>query len=738
MTLRTDTTARIPFAILGIFLLLASSTASLLIIHHHTQTIPSAANILDLNAVTRLRQTAETDLAAALNRIATQALTRIGRTPVTHPLKGTTDTILYDRLRHAILPNLTQYLLAQYTDDTHTDGTYALNIPLTNDTPDLTPDQITVTTHPLTLHRTTIPYLGPPPTTTSPAYLTATLPLTFTLTIHHHPTNHTEHATITTLITSRYPLLDRLTTDYQTSLSATPGPLWTFTTTTAILYTQLRAWKHHPTGNPANIVDNHHLALLLNAGLQLTTALTYHSIDPLALLSLLSHTKTTLAQPTPTPLQAFNQQTTPTGATYPTTTITHDTANLDAGDPTNTTIPTGPPLTLTDIADPILHTTTSLTLHYHRPPHDTTTDTIPYDTHTAQHITDSLTTHHAQGWSLTTITKTQTNNHTTTATLQTLAATIYRDQMHLLVANRIRAAYHTNPPGPPWHDGPIGPWTPTHLLPGPKHTTIPPKGTVTPGAALADEHYTVTYHRTHSYWNTTGNTTQWDNRTDTLTENITLTTILDWTGLINNTHDDITDILYHNTTLADPNLHDTLAAYQTTHPDSQPEKQRLITTRNNTGTTSLTTTINGTIPPWVIPEAWHALNDILYTLQTLTTNCNATTYPYPPTLIDHALADLTTQLADHLHGTLGYPLYHPGAAYLSVGKKTVYCAASGSSPPSTPPSAKPAPSSKKNSTTPSPTPSPRQATTPPPPSTTPSPTPPTPSKKNSRSPSPHP
>ena len=142
-TFTTDTTARIPFAILGVFLLLASSTASVLIIHHQADTIPAPTQLLDLNAITRLRQAAETDIAAALNRAGVQALARIGRQPVTTPAHGTTQDTLYNRLRHAIYPNITQYLMAQYTDDQYTDGTYALNIPLTNDTPTLTPNDIT-------------------------------------------------------------------------------------------------------------------------------------------------------------------------------------------------------------------------------------------------------------------------------------------------------------------------------------------------------------------------------------------------------------------------------------------------------------------------------------------------------------------------------------------------------------------------------------------------------------------
>jgi hypothetical protein len=671
--LRSDTNARIPFAILGILLLIASSLASTIIIHLDTQQAIPTTSILDLNAITRLTQTAQNDITNALNRAATQALITIGHTPVQTPTNGTRHDTLIHRLQHAVYNNLTQYLLAQYTDNQYTDGTYTITIPLTNDTPHLTPDQITFTTINLTLHRTTIPLLGPDPILNSPAYLQATLPLPITITPYTDPTTiiKNQTLTITTLITSRYLLLQTLTDDYQHQLTTTPGPLWTFTTTTSTLYSLTRAWKHHHTGRPTNIVDNHHLTLLINTGLLLTQTQTLHTTNPLTILSLLSHTHQTLTQPDPPPLQTFNTQNTQTGTTINTTTITQGTANLDAGDTLTTPIPTSPLLTLQSLTDPILHTTTAVTLTFTKPDNPDQTETIPYNT---TQLTTTITDRQTNGWTLTTTTPITTHNTTTLATLQNLTATIYHATLATTVTNRTQATIHIDPPGPPWTDGPTTPWIPTTITTGPKTNITPPKGTITHNTSLYQENYTVTYTRTHTYTQTIDNTTIYHNTTDTTTENITLHTILQTTAPIDNTSDDITDILYTNTTLNDPNLQDTPTTYLTLHPDTDPDKQTLITTQHNTGTTSLQTTIQGTIPDWVLTETWDALTTIATTLANITTTTNATDTPYPPDLIHTTITTLTNHYLTNITDYLDYTTYHPGPLFQSTGKKAVYYA----------------------------------------------------------------
>ncbi len=252
----------------------------------------------------------------------------------------------------------------------------------------------------------------------------------------------------------------------------------------------------------------------------------------------------------------------------------------------------------------------------------------------------------------------------------------------MVVSNRTVIYTQTNTPGPPWEEGDIGPWHVCLCQPGAKCSTIPLKGDIIPGSSLYQEHYNVTYERTHCWWqdidvNLSGNHTViriWDNRTDTMIESVSLDTLLQWAASFGGTHDDVTDILYENDTLQDPNLQETLDTYRGQHPDSQPEKQQLITTLGNTGATGLQTEIPGLIPQWVQTTSWEAFEDIWDNLSQLTLNhgCNATQYPYPLTLLDHTIANLSALFTAHIQENLAYDRYHPGQRFCSVGMKAVF------------------------------------------------------------------
>ena len=159
-----------------------------------------------------------------------------------------------------------------------------------------------------------------------------------------------------------------------------------------------------------------------------------------------------------------------------------------------------------------------------------------------------------------------------------------------------------------------------------------------------------------------------------MTEAVNLETLLQWAASLGGTHDDITDILYENDTLQDPNLKDTLDTYLEQHPDSQPEKQQLISTLGNIGATGLQTEIPGCIPHWVQTDIWAAFRELWHDLGDLTVDpaCNATRYPYPPTLLDHTVSNLSAQFTIHLQEYRAYELYHPGQYFRSVGMKAVY------------------------------------------------------------------
>ena len=196
--------------------------------------------------------------------------------------------------------------------------------------------------------------------------------------------------------------------------------------------------------------------------------------------------------------RSFNQQRIPNGTTYDTRNLTQGSANIDAGDNLTDPIQTGPLLSLSDLAADILYNITSVTLEFTKLPHLIDYDDVAYTNETSDQIASIIQTRHENGWILSNLTKHYVLNETTNHAMQALAATAYRDSMSMVVSNRSLIFLHTDPPGPPWEDGGIGPWYVCLCQPGIKHTTMPPKGDIIPGSPLYHEQYNVTYERTHS------------------------------------------------------------------------------------------------------------------------------------------------------------------------------------------------------------------------------------------------
>ena len=74
--------------------------------------------------------------------------------------------------------------------------------------------------------------------------------------------------TVETVITSRYPLLKDLTDEYGERLNGT-NAVMTETTAFAMAYTWGRGYLQYSKNTPLNIVDNMHLALIMNGALLL-------------------------------------------------------------------------------------------------------------------------------------------------------------------------------------------------------------------------------------------------------------------------------------------------------------------------------------------------------------------------------------------------------------------------------------------------------------------------------------
>ncbi|NOR60344.1 MAG: hypothetical protein GQ469_06920 [Methanosarcinales archaeon] len=96
------------------------------------------------------------------------------------------------------------------------------------------------------------------------------------------------------LILARYPLLESLTTEYETRLNGS-NALMTETTAFAMGYTWARGYlQYSKSRNPKNIVDNEHLSLIVNGALMLDQGFVFNSVDPESIIEYGMQTKKTL------------------------------------------------------------------------------------------------------------------------------------------------------------------------------------------------------------------------------------------------------------------------------------------------------------------------------------------------------------------------------------------------------------------------------------------------------------
>ncbi len=96
---------------------------------------------------------------------------------------------------------------------------------------------------------------------------------------------YTQNTNVTTLVTSRYLLLKELCEEYEKRISGT-RPLMIETTSAAMAYTWARGYLQFAKREPANIVNNTHLGLIVNAATLLDQGFVFNSADPVSIIDL--------------------------------------------------------------------------------------------------------------------------------------------------------------------------------------------------------------------------------------------------------------------------------------------------------------------------------------------------------------------------------------------------------------------------------------------------------------------
>ncbi len=681
----SDQRARIPFSVIGVFLLLGSSLTAVYISRLELEKSKEIARSLDVREIEYLLYSFEADLTNALNLAGMKALKEIGKHPVILSSLGASEQINQYRLKAIIKEELNVYLTGHYLYNMFSDGHYAINVLLENETSILSTDNISLQPCIMQLERFSIPSIGPLGTMNYSTYLVVSLPVHIEirqLNQYDWTLLTTRNVLVSSILTSRFPLLECLMNEYRQSINGTFSSLWTFTTVLSNLYSLLRGFKHYRCGRPLNVMDNRHLSVILNSGLLLEQGLVFGSVDPLGLVDLAREIKHSLKQTPSDALTIFNDEMDGEGYAVESENLSKGSANADAESPVNESIDISPCFNLSEIAERILYTLSSATFHFQNEAGEINDELIEFEGDVQARINEVIIQQSNQSFYLTGVTKHLITNTTTLARLGTIISDMYHDTMSTKVLDRGIIAELWGDPGEGWTDGGYSPWNATSMLPVVKKELTPQKGHVIPGCAVYEERYNVTYERNHTWWrieeqSVNGTMTQiiiWNNRTDQLIETVCLQSILQHWVSYQATQDDIVDVLYLNETLNDLNLQDTIDTYLALYNDSGVEKQELISTRNNTGFIDLVAVVPGVSALWVLDEAWSALEQIFESVRhiALDPDIDAEHHPDPIQLVEKAKNDLLAKYTQNISDYLDFSTYHPGPEFLSVGKKAVY------------------------------------------------------------------
>ena len=675
-----DDHARIPFSIIGIFLILGSSFTTVYVTKLETEKVEEISNTIDFDEVENLLRYAEADIATALNTAALKGLKMIGETPVTSFSRDKCEEINRNRLKDVIMDELNVYLTGNYLYGSFNDGRYAVDvvIPDGEEYPVTCIDQIGFSKDVvMKMNRFTIPVIGPEGEVKHVTYWVVYVPVKVEVKKLDEPSMNKvvtiRTINVSTIITSRYPFLENLVYEYEDTINGVK-PLWSFTTILANIYTLFRGYKHWSTGEPINVVDNVHLAPLVNGGLLMEQGFVFGSVDLMSLVDFtIESGKALRGSIAGSALDEFNEMKDATDGRYnvDTSMLSKDPANKDAGDPFGTKINDCPEINLSEIARVPLYNLASILLYFE----DEEGNSLPpveLFQPTGEDIQREVEKQLNMSHRLINVEKgTMIKNETTVDKIKEIISIVYSTEMKTNVKRDPTPIITLGS-----HNGyPIDNGTSSWVFKSASFkNTIdkPAKGSVLPGCILYGEVYDVYWEREHYYSKNVNGSWSFYTTVDTKTEeDVTLKVILNYYSRYNGTENDIEDVFYRNISVDDENLEDTVEKYVDNY--FKPNLDSLIKTGSGD---YYIETIHGDYEPWVEVETWDALDEILNMISSIKQNpsINSTTYPDPVDLMEEVKKDLLSKFSSNISKYLNEDVYKNNILFKSVGKKTVYLA----------------------------------------------------------------
>ena len=675
-----DERARIPFSVIGIFLILGSSFTTAYVTKLESDKTEELASTIDFNEVDNLIRFAEADMSTALNIAGLKSIKVLGERPIIQAFSTSygndPDAVSKNLVCEYLMDEMNLYLVANYLYDSFNNGKYSVNIvlPEHSDNPINSWDEIGFRKISMKLQRPMdIPLLTPPKEVTHSTYWVFNIPIKVEIREidYANPGRRitTRTINVSTIVTSRYLLLKGLVDEDYTTTINDIHELWTFTTIISNIYSLARGYKHYSTGKPENVFDNKHLALIVNSGLLFEQGFNFGSVDSMALIELANHTYKTLKNKDSDKKDLLNLDMGDSdGLDISTSDISEGSANTDAGEDFNTTIGTCPEINLSEIAKKPLYSSQSVYINFIKSTGALFKKEL-FHPFTEEDIEDTITHYESLGYNFVSVTPGKSNkNSTTVSKVLEIIQKMYKSKMKTKITrtSNVQLGSHSGYP----IDNGTSSWSlsSTSLI-----DTIfkPSKGLINPVCRLYAEIYELKWTREHYYSKKVGDAWYHYTTMDTKTEEVTADVFLNFYSFYKTTKNDVLDIFYQNIVLDDSNLEDCLDTYLNTY--YYPNIGTLIETGSGDYYNEY---IDGNYNSWVETESWDALDEIFLQISQIEQDPSLNSKNYPNTfeLLELIKEDLLSKYNASINSYLKKSDYHNGDKFLSVGKKAVYFA----------------------------------------------------------------
>ena len=288
-----DERARIPFSVIGIFLIIGSSFTTVYVANLETENSFKIANSINSSEIESCIRYVEADLARSLNYAACEAFEEIGKNPAIKGYEETPYNIDLDAdgsvsyieanlnaARHLTQSRFNKHITTNFMKNRCTFNDYIINVcDSISNWQDIDVRIIT-----MDLERALNRGIQEPKKTYN-VYPVLTTKLNIEVTRKDDNEKiFTRQVNVSTIINSRYLLLEDITKDFEERLSGSFGALGVDVLAGAMGLTWLRGYSQYFLSTPNNIISNEWLEILTNSGILLEEGFVYNTADPIGMV----------------------------------------------------------------------------------------------------------------------------------------------------------------------------------------------------------------------------------------------------------------------------------------------------------------------------------------------------------------------------------------------------------------------------------------------------------------------